>query len=147
MDSIEERVKALQQMPLLENLPNGDLERLAAKLRIESYEAGTEIIKQGASSSSAYLIVSGSCDVRRKTPRGSRRLSFLRKHDFFGELSILVPAPRSASVIAHEPVVVLVLTAWEFNLALRSNKAMALHLVKVLAERLQRADDDFSSKG
>lgn len=147
MDSIEERVKALQQMPLLENLPNGDLERLAAKLRIESYEAGTEIIKQGASSSSAYLIVSGSCDVRRKTPKGSRRLSFLRKNDFFGELSILVPAPRSASVIAHEPVVVLVLTAWEFNLALRSNKAMALHLVKVLAERLQRADDDFSSKG
>ena len=147
MDSIEERVKALQQMPLLENLPHGDLARLASKLRIESYEAGTEIIKQGASSSSAYLIVSGSCDVRRKTPKGSRRLSFLRKHDFFGELSILVPAPRSASVIAHEPVVVLVLTAWEFNLALRSNKAMALHLVKVLAERLQRADDDFSSKG
>lgn len=147
MESIEDRGRALKAMPLLAGLPNGDLEAIAARLRVEKHAAGDEIIRQGSTGSSAYLIVSGSCDVRRKSPKGSRRLAVLGPRDFFGELSIIVPAPRSASVLAQEPVVLLVLTAYEFQSALRTNKAMSLHLVKVLAERLQRAVDEFSSKG
>jgi CRP-like cAMP-binding protein len=46
-------------------------------------------------------------------------------------------------VVAQESVTVLVLTAYEFQSALRASKAMAMHLVKVLAERLQQATDEF----
>ncbi|MFZ5469520.1 MAG: cyclic nucleotide-binding domain-containing protein [Myxococcota bacterium] len=144
MDSLTAGVKALQQMPLLANLPHGELETLAERLKLERYDSGAEIIRQGTSGSSAYFVVSGKCEVRRKTPRGKRRLAFLEPGDFFGELSIVAPAPRSATVTTCEPTVVLVLTEYQFRAALRSNRAMALHLVKVLAERLQRAVDEFT---
>lgn len=143
MDSKEDRLNALKTMPLLNGLPHGELEAIAGRLRVEKRAAGDEVIKQGATGSSAYLIVSGRCDVRRKTPRGSRRLNVLGPGDFFGELAIVAPGPRSASVLAQEPVVLFVLTAYEFQSALRASKAMGLHLVKVLAERLQQATDEF----
>lgn len=143
MDSKDERLNALKTMPLLNALPHGELEAIAGRLKVEHRVAGDEIIKQGATGSAAYLIVSGRCDVRRKSPRGSRRLNVLGPGDFFGELAIVVPGPRSASVVAQEPVTVFVLTAYEFQSALRASKAMAMHLVKVLAERLQQATDEF----
>ena len=142
-DSQQDRLTALKTMPLLNGLPHGELEAIAGKLKVETHKAGAEIIKQGATGSSAYLIVSGKCDVRRKSPRGSRRLNVLTAGDFFGELAIVVPGPRSASVVAQEDVTVFVLTAYEFQSALRASKAMAMHLVKVLAERLQQATDEF----
>lgn len=140
----EDRLKALHQMPLLAGLPHSDLEKISKRLTIESFKTGDEIIKQGAAGSAAYFIVAGTCEVRRKTNKGNRRLTFLKPGDFFGELSILVPAPRSATVIAQDDVQVFVLSANDFKSALTGSKAMALHLVRVLAERLQRAVDEFS---
>lgn len=144
MDSIEERTNALKRMPLMASLPHGELEAIAKRLRVERYAPGVEIIKQGSNGSSAYLIVEGLAEVRRQTTRSNRRLAFLGPGDFFGELSVLAAAPRSASVRAQEPTVVLVLTGSELRTALRLSKAMALHMVKVLAERLQRTVDEFS---
>jgi protein phosphatase len=143
MDDIDERTKALKKMPLLSDLPHGELESLAKRLKIESYEQGVEIIRQGTSGSSAYFVLSGKCDVRRGASKGGKRINFLDPGDFFGELSIIHPAPRSATVVAYEPTVVLVLTAHEFKTALTSNRSMAMHLVKVLAKRLQGKEEEF----
>jgi CRP-like cAMP-binding protein len=143
MDSKDDRLNALKTMPLLNSLPHGELDAIAGKLKVESYKTGDEIIKQGSTGSSAYLIVEGKCDVRRKSGASSRRINVLTRGDFFGELAIVVPGARSASVVAQEPVTVLVLTAYEFQSALRASKAMAMHLVKVLAERLQQKTDEF----
>lgn len=143
MDSHTERTNALKRMPLLAVLPHSDLEAIAQRMEVKGYEPGDEIIKQGASGASAFFVLSGQCEVRRKVGKGSKRIAFIEAGDFFGELSIVAPAPRSASVVATEPAVLLVLTSTEFNNALRTNRSMALHLVKVLAQRLQKAVDEF----
>ena len=72
MDSLDARIDALKKMPLMVSLPHGELEAVAKRMTIESYEEGVEIIKQGSSGSSAYFVVSGKCDVRRgqSKPRG-----------------------------------------------------------------------------
>jgi CRP-like cAMP-binding protein len=144
MDDINDRTNALKKMPLLMDLPHGELEAIAKRLKIESYERGVDIIRQGTSGSSAYFVLSGKCDVRRGASKGGRRITFLEPGDFFGELSILQPAPRSATVVAYEPTVVLVLTAHEFKTALNTNRAMAMQLVKILAKRLQGKEEEFA---
>lgn len=129
-------------MPLLANLPHGELELLARRLKVESADPGEVILKQGSAGNSAYFVLSGRCEVRRGAGKG-KRLAWLDPGDFFGELAIIAPAPRSASIIAVEPSEVLVLTGFEFRSALTSSKSMALHLVKVLAERLQHSEEEY----
>lgn len=140
MDSIEDRTNALKAMPLLADLPHGELVALAKRLKVETHRAGSEIIKQGAAGSSTYFVVTGRCEVRRKN--STKRVRYLDAGDFFGELSALSPAPRSATVTAADATTVLVLTEQEFKAALRANKSMALRLAMALARRLQRDAED-----
>ncbi|MEW6431385.1 MAG: cyclic nucleotide-binding domain-containing protein [Myxococcota bacterium] len=136
-------VSALKAMPLLADLPHAEVERLASRAKVEHYVIGEELIKEGTSGSMAYFVVSGTCDVRRKRGSQQRRVATLGPGDFFGELSIVDPAPRTATVTAAEDVTVLVLSGYDFNAALKANKSMALHLVKTLAKRLRAQEDEF----
>lgn len=144
MDVPVERVNAMKAIPLFRGLPHGDLERLASKARELSHQPGDEIIKEGTSGSSVYLIVAGTAEVRRKSAQ--KRLNTLGPGDFFGELSIISPSPRSASVIAYEPLTLLVLEGHDFRSALSSNISMAQQLIVVLAERLRELTDEFAPK-
>jgi len=139
-----DRLEALKRMPLLAGLPHGDLEHMAKNVEVQQFAPGTELIKEGTSGATAYFIVSGQCEVRRRLGAASTRLAFLGPGEFFGELSIVDPAPRTATVIATEPVVALTLSGYHFRAALQSNLAMALHLVKVLAVRLRALEDEFA---
>jgi CRP-like cAMP-binding protein len=142
MDPLSDPVTALKSIPLLAGLPHGDLERLAKKVREERPGRGTELIKEGTSGSSVYLIVEGQCEVR----RAGGRIALLGPGEFFGELSIIQPAPRTATVSVYEDARVLVLEGYDFRAALTSNTAMAHQLIRVLAERLRQLTDDFSPR-
>jgi CRP/FNR family transcriptional regulator, cyclic AMP receptor protein len=144
MDELTQRTNALKAMPLLADLPHGELEKLAKRLSVEQHRTGSVIIKEGASGAAAYFIVSGSCEIRREGKRGSKRVNVIKRGDCFGELSIINPAPRSASVLALETVDLLVLSEADFRDALRSNRSMALQLVRALAKRLQAREDEFT---
>ncbi len=138
------RLEALKRMPLLAGLPHGDLALMAKHVEVQRYETGAELIKEGTAGATAFFIVEGQCEVRRRVGANSTRLAFLGAGEFFGELSIVDPAPRTATVVAYEPVTALTLSGYHFRAALQSNLAMALHLVKVLAVRLRQLEDEFA---
>jgi CRP-like cAMP-binding protein len=135
-------VSALKTIPLLAGLPHSDLEELAKKVTEASYAVGTELIKEGTSGSSVFLIVDGECEVRRLNVR----IRTLGPGEFFGELSILDPAPRTASVRVTEAARVLILEGKDFRNALKSNMQMAQKLIIALAERLRRMTDEFAPR-
>lgn len=142
----DERVNALKRIPLLANLPHGDLVAMSARVSERTFEPGAELIREGTAGSSIFLIASGKCEVRRKTPGGTLRLAVLETGDFFGELSVLDPHPRSATVTAYEPCVVLELGGYDFREALQSNRAVADHVIRVLAARLRNVEDEFAPR-
>jgi serine/threonine-protein kinase len=69
------------------------------------FEAGDVIIEEGSQGSAAYVIERGRCEVRIQTEGGVQRLGVMGPGEGFGELAIFNDAPRSASVVALEPVV------------------------------------------
>jgi CRP-like cAMP-binding protein len=137
-----DRVNALKTIPLLAGLPHSDLEQLAKKVNEVRHSKGTEIIKEGTSGSSVFLIVDGLCEVR----RGNNRIRELGKGEFFGEISILDPAPRTATVRAVENSVLLVLEGYDFRTALKSSREMSQRLIVALAERLRHMTDEFAPR-
>jgi len=137
-----DRVNALKTVPLFAGLPHADVENLAKKVSEARHGQGSEIIKEGTSGSSVFLIVSGVCEVR----RNNNRIKELQAGDFFGELSILDPAPRTATVRALEPTVLLVLEGYDFRSALKTSNAMAQKLISELAARLRHMTDEFAPR-
>lgn len=135
-----DRVNALKTIPLLAGLPHADLELLAKKVKDVRHPPGAEIIKEGTSGSSVFLIVEGACEVR----RAGAKIRDLHGGDFFGEISILDPAPRTATVRTTEATLLLVLEGYDFRTALKSSMQMSQKLITALAARLRHMTDEFA---
>ena len=123
-------------------MPHSDIERSPRRCSEVRHSQGSEIIKEGTSGSSVFLIVEGLCEVR----RNNNRIRELRPGEFFGEISILDPAPRTATVRAVENSVLLVLEGYDFRTALKSSMQMSQRLIVVLAERLRHMTDEFAPR-
>lgn len=101
----------LQTVPMFEGLQEKQLQRLAKRFTERSYAAGEAIVTQGTLGIGLFVIENGKVDVVRQHPDGTKStVNKMGKTEFFGELSLLDDAPRTASVIAVEPTQCLVLT-------------------------------------
>jgi CRP/FNR family transcriptional regulator, cyclic AMP receptor protein len=67
-------------------------------------------------------------------------LAFRGPGDLVGELSALDERPRSASIVALEPVEALVLTHEQFRALFGQHPAASFALLRVLSDRLRDAD-------
>jgi CRP/FNR family transcriptional regulator, cyclic AMP receptor protein len=106
-----------------------------------SFGDGDVIFAEGEVSNSAYLLVSGSVSII--TGHRSQRqktIAVLGKGEYFGEMGAIDNCPRSATAVAHGPVECVSVTPDEFMRTLLEKPQEAIHLLKVLFERLRQAD-------
>ena len=90
----------LRRIPMFAPLPLTVMEHLAASLQRARYEQGTEVITQGDAGDCFYVVASGAVDV----VHDGRHVKTLGEGDGFGEIALLSERPRTASVIAREPL-------------------------------------------
>jgi CRP-like cAMP-binding protein len=60
--------------------------------------------------------------------------------DFFGEVATLDGGPRTATVVAHTDMEVLVLNRFEFEKLFKSSPEVAHRMLTVMARRLRHAN-------
>lgn len=137
-----ERVEMLRKIPVFAAAEWEDLQHVASVSTEKRFAKGDVLIKEGAVGSDVFLMISGRCEVRRRQGKREKVLGTLEPGQFFGEMAVLSPDPRTATVQAVEDVHVLVLSAWEFQVALQENAALASHIAKVLAQRLRDAEEE-----
>ena len=98
-----DRVAALHRVELLAGIPGRVLAAVAQAAAEERLAPGAVLMEEGAVEAHLYAIVEG----RVRVHRGERTLVELGPGATVGELAVLVPAPRTASVTVLEPTLVL----------------------------------------
>lgn len=137
---VERDARFLASVPLFQGLKERQLKQVAKRMRVRKYTKDDIIVEQGKMGVGLFIIETGRCEVRRARPDGtSFVVSSLGPTEFFGELSLLEEAPRTASVIATEDTVCLALTQLDFMDTLRDDNEMAIVMLKELAARFRRA--------
>lgn len=135
----------LERHPLLVHLSPDQLERIAKAGEVESYNPAETIVVEGSLGDALFLILSGQVAVH----KGAQTFATLSAGEFFGEMSLVEPAPRSATVTAMSATFLFRLPhdALRSLISEEPNAASVLlvQVVKTLSERLRRANGMLSS--
>jgi CRP-like cAMP-binding protein len=97
------REHEFSRIGLLAELPGQQLRKLSERMRREQVAPGAAVVQEGDEGERFYVVLSGMLAVSQEA-LGPRRL--LRPGDYFGEVSLAMQVPRTASVRAMTPAVV-----------------------------------------
>ena len=132
----------LKRVPLFADLSEADLARFGEVTREREYPKNSVILFEDDPGDALYIVSTGQVKVVLIGEDGREViLSVLGDGDFFGEMSLIDDEPRSAHVIAMRDSHLLVLRRDDFQLQLEQHPKVALELLRVLVQRLRRADE------
>ncbi len=136
----------LRRVPVFSELTDHQMTQLAVAVTKRRVRRSELIVEQGKKSHALYVILSGRARVV-MTDRRAREviLDVLGPGDYVGEISLIDGKSHSANVQAEVQCDLLVLDHKDFNRCLSENQALALAVIKGLAQRLRKADEKISS--
>ena len=117
-----------------------DLEQLKNMAIAKLYVDGSVIIQEGDVSKPycMYILLKGSVGVYRNYGQTKEtHVATLKPGDFFGEMSMFLQEPRTATVIAHEGVLVLEINQSNAHEFIESQPGVAYSVIKTLCLRIQ----------
>jgi uncharacterized membrane protein len=126
---------------LFESLETDDLDALSNKLREVSVEAGHMVFAQGDEGDAMYVIEDGAVDIVAGSGKQKVTLTALFKQQYFGELSLLDGAPRSASAVASRATHLLALDRDDFVEFIKKRPDAALSIMHEVGERIRATNE------
>lgn len=139
-------LEILSQIDLFSGLPQGHLRRVVDIGVEEAYKGGATIFPEGTPGDKFYVIVDGAVRISRIVPgMGEEALAVLRPGNYFGEMSLIDDAPRSATAVCHEKCRLFVINRRDLEDLLFVDRDLAYELlwnwVRTLSRRLRATND------
>jgi hypothetical protein len=106
-----------------------------------SFKAGDTIIAEGDEGDTAFFIVSGSVEVSIGRGADVRTIGVLQTGEVFGEMCLIEPGPRSATIKAVTDTDCLATSYEEFIAAIEESPERAVGFMKTLVRRLRQMND------
>ena len=100
-------------------------------MKIKKFQKGELICQEDTFGGDMYVIISGKAQVYKMIDNHRIDLAYEEEGDFFGEISLLINCPRTASV--------LVLSKTSFIDKIVSDPRFALKMATTMANRLEEA--------
>lgn len=138
-------ITLFKEITIFSSLSSQSMTRLYAKFNEKVYAQNEVIFEEGTGGDSMMLLASGEVRVSYLTSPGEEEaLIILKKGDLLGEMALLESQPRSATAIAHTPVILLEISRKDFLDYLENDPAagvpILLHLSRILSARLRETD-------
>ena len=134
--SVQEKREWLERVPLFAGSSGEALDQLTGLMAEIGFAADQAIVLQGQVGNGLYIVIDGGARI----VQGADLLARLGPGDFFGELAVIDQEPRSASAYADGPTTCLALASWDLLAMLEREPSLALNMLRELAGRLRRAD-------
>lgn len=129
-------VGLMEKVEILSPLTKAELKKLAQCVSIKYYATGEVPVRQGDAGDSFYVIKRGAVDVLVEKTSGEKAVvATLGQGNFFGEMSLLTGAVRTASIRVNEDAEFIVIDKENFRATLANNPSIAESLSQILSER------------
>ena len=132
------KVAALKQSPLFEGLSRRQLAQIARLSDDLDVPAGKVLCKEGSRGQEFFVIIDGEAEVT----RGDEHLATLGSGDFFGEIALVEPVRRTATVTAGTALSFFVVSEPAFKSVLDTDPAIERKVLRTLARRLVALSGD-----
>jgi signal transduction histidine kinase len=133
----QQLVDLLKRTELFAGFAERTLHELARVCPQLTLRAGQVLFDHGSLGASMYVVLDG----RLRVARDQRVLTLLGPAEYLGELSLIEPGPRSASVSAVEPTTLLEITQPIFDAHVASNGPAMHAMSRYVGRTLRRLTD------
>lgn len=136
----------LRDIGLFGGLDDETLGLLARELPTFTADIGAPVVEEGDTSREMFVVIGGELEVVKKGPRGGEfRVALFGPGDWFGEMSILDVQPRSATVRAVAPTMLVRVTNEHvekllYRRDLKAYSLLIMNIARELSRRLRVAD-------
>jgi CRP-like cAMP-binding protein len=142
MESMLDVRAALKGVDLFASLNDELLDAVAASSMVENFEAGEQLVRQGADADGAWVILEG--EVR--LLRNSEIVAEYGPGKMVGDLSLLSGVPHSVDAIAKTDGSRVILGVGQFRAAVRHHPDVAFELIRVLVDRIYHMQEEADAR-
>ena len=103
----------------------------------EAFEAGQIIFKEGDPGETMFAVSEGRVDVI----VGGAVVETVAEGGIIGEMALIDSRPRSATAVAATAAKLVTVDRHQFTFLVQEHPTFALEVMKIMAERLRRADE------
>lgn len=137
-----DKAALLASCPLFAGLSQWEITSISRLMRLVEFRKSEVVFREGGEAEAFYVVVLGRFEVSsQSSPQGRRALAFLRRGDYFGEMSLLTHQPHSATITAQSDSLVLELKKDDFARAIEQNALVSLEISRRLTARVRGAAD------
>ena len=130
-----DKVALLAQCPLFSGLSQWELRSISQLMRLVEYRKDEVVYSEGGEPESFYVVVSGRFEAFVSASDKKKILAYLRRGDYFGEMSLLTGQPHSATLQALSDSLVLAIKKDDFKKTIEHNATISLELSRRLSSR------------
>ncbi len=138
LSSPEQTRAALASVPLFATLAAEQQEKLARSVSVQRFGRGEVLFRQGDEGSALFVVLSGQLDIlieKADKPDRPEKIASVSTGNFIGEHALMTGEARSATAVAAEDTVAVVIEKADMLEALRGDAELAGRIAEVMATR------------
>ncbi len=145
-ETVTATANPIARIALFQGLSPKSLARVASITTAQRYPIGTVLFRAGDVGDRLYMLTEGRVRISREVPgMGEEALAIMGPGDYFGEMAVIDPAPRSADAHVHEACSVLEIRKDEMEHLMLVHRDLAYevlwNVVRTLTTRLRDTTD------
>ena len=134
--------KILERNFLFRELPEPLLDQLAGLSQRRRFDKGDIVFAEGDTGNALYGVISGVIRITTSNADGKQVfLNMMERGDVFGEVSVIDGEPRTATAEAADTASLFLIRRDDFMRLLPREPIVAIHLLKLLCQRLRSTTD------